>query len=842
MRAATNALAYAEVNKFSKFVGAAIVAVVVMTGTAWGQPTGTFNLSTGTWSTGDDITNRCSWNGTVLTVNNGANIEVVGSTGSRRIEVAGNAVASITLNNVSISSNSSSNRPPFNLNSGANATLTIIGINSLVSGSEAGIGVGSGRTLIIDGTGSLTARSNDNNGAGIGGGWGLSVSGTSGNIIINGGTITATGAGSGAGIGGGIAGGCGNIIINGGTVTARGGERGGAGIGGGAGVNVPSGNITINGGTVTAVGGNNRAAGIGAGSAIGSNKIFAMNGNAIVFASSLTGGSPLDLTTNTTNVTSGILVVGNTTHTFHPAAFTLSQNVTIPSGYRLTVGNGRSLTIPDGVTLTNNGTIIEDEFGEIVVDGTFNGNKITTSFAARSLSAIYGQTLEEVELPTSTKAGTFSWNLRNEQTPSDVSVGTVARPATGLSLIFSGEHYNPAQVAVNLTVNKAEAPAIVAFPTSATEITYGQTLAASKLEFESDDNGTFAWTNRNTVPTVAQSGTAFEVTYTPNDAANYDYSNVTLTSMVMVTVNKADQMPMLAVAEVAGKKYGDNPFVLEATGGSGTGVVTYELVSGTAAAVTSAGLVTIVGVGDIVVRAIKVGDDNYNSVVSANRTITIGKADQSALVVSAVTGKKYGDDPFELEVMGGSGTGIVTYERVSGTAAAVTSAGLVTIVGVGDIVVRAIKAGDDNYNSVVSENVTITITAAISIASPDRIIPPPTDLDTGASVIAPVVVTSGEFTAGPNPVDRQSGSVNFYWTGRALSRGTLFVYDASGNVVTRIAITDNASNGQARRQIGTWNLTDRRGRPVSDGTYLIRGVLTTVDGTRERVSTMIGVR
>ena len=127
----------------------------------------------------------------------------------------------------------------------------------------------------------------------------------------------------------------------------------------------------------------------------------------------------------------------------------------------------------------------------------------------------------------------------------------------------------------------------------------------------------------------------------------------------------------------------------------------------------------------------------------------------------------------------------------------------------------------------------------VKVAEADRIIPP-TGEET--AVVAPVVVTAGEFTAGPNPVDRQSGNVAFYWSGRSLSGGTLFVYDASGNVVNRIAITGNASNGQARRQIGTWNLTDRRDRPVSESAYLVRGVLIGVDGKRERVSAMVGVR
>ena len=94
-----------------------------------------------------------------------------------------------------------------------------------------------------------------NGGSGIGG----SSDRPSGNIIINGGNVTAISSVDGAGIGGGYHGsqnGSGSdITINGGTVTAIGGPDGGAGIGGGC--NGIGSNITISGGSVKAVAGTN---------------------------------------------------------------------------------------------------------------------------------------------------------------------------------------------------------------------------------------------------------------------------------------------------------------------------------------------------------------------------------------------------------------------------------------------------------------------------------------------------------------------------------------------------------------------------------------------------------
>ena len=159
------------------------------------------------------------------------------------------------------------------LNCLGDATITLeAGTTNTVKGFKItypGIHVPSGKTLTINGTGALAASPNTTNvgtgatGAGIGGGVGLSC----GNIVIAGGTITASSASHSAGIGsGGNPAGtqtCGNITITGGTVTATCDASYGAGIG--AGINGECGNISITGGTVTAFGASAGAGGAGIG-------------------------------------------------------------------------------------------------------------------------------------------------------------------------------------------------------------------------------------------------------------------------------------------------------------------------------------------------------------------------------------------------------------------------------------------------------------------------------------------------------------------------------------------------------------------------------------------------
>ncbi|MDR3012752.1 MAG: leucine-rich repeat domain-containing protein [Chitinispirillales bacterium] len=143
------------------------------------------------------------------------------------------------------------------------------------------------------------------------------------------------------------------------------------------------------------------------------------------------------------------------------------------------------------------------------------------------------------------------------------------------------------------------------------------------------------------------------------------------------------------------------------------------------------------------------------------------------------------------------------------------------------------------------------ISEYVSIAVSNREIPQSGNSEE-ASVIAPVVISSGELIAGPNPISKLSGKMNFYWNGRRINNTALTIFDASGNVVNRVTISDvgagfkpaltTATSTESHRIVGTWDLTDIRGRLVSEGTYLVRGMITTLDGNRERVSVIVGVR
>jgi hypothetical protein len=122
--------------------------------------------------------------------------------------------------------------------------------------------------------------------------------------------------------------------------------------------------------------------------------------------------------------------------------------------------------------------------------------------------------------------------------------------------------------------------------------------------------------------------------------------------------------------------------------------------------------------------------------------------------------------------------------------------------------------------------------------------PPNLDKEVQTTIKVPEIILSPTvIAAGPNPVSKSAALVNFYRVGKQVKTASLKIYDASGKTINKIAISDkSASQSQSKRQVGSWNLKDAKGRPVSEGTYLVKGTVKTVGGRSERIALLISVR
>ncbi|OAM87271.1 hypothetical protein AW736_23745 [Termitidicoccus mucosus] len=174
--------------------------------------------------------------------------------------------------------------------------------------------------------------------------------------------------------------------------------------------------------------------------------------------------------------------------------------------------------------------------------------------------------------------------------------------------------------------------------------------------------------------------------------------------------------------------------------------VTTVTIGGVAATVTasSATSLTVTVPEGVLGDTVAVAVTTDAGTTTAAQTLAITKAAQPALVVTAVTGKKYGDAAFQLAATGGAGMGALTFARTAGTdaTATVSEAGLVTITGAGDITVTASKTADARYAAATSAPLAITIAKA---DQPALVITPVTG-KTAADAPFTLAVTGGAGT------------------------------------------------------------------------------------------------
>lgn len=152
----------------------------------------------------------------------------------------------------------------------------------------------------------------------------------------------------------------------------------------------------------------------------------------------------------------------------------------------------------------------------------------------------------------------------------------------------------------------------------------------------------------------------------------------------------------------------DATFQNLATGGSTNGEVIYEVVRGDCAIVGEKdGIVTILKAGTCVIRATMVGNDIYED-VSAEYELTIERSDREAAFAQSALEVIYGTASVEAPALTVSaGGGDITYQVVSGEEIAAVDAetGRLTFLdgGLGTVVVKAVVAADENYNSCAAE-------------------------------------------------------------------------------------------------------------------------------------------
>lgn len=315
--------------------------------------------------------------------------------------------------------------------------------------------------------------------------------------------------------------------------------------------------------------------------------------------------------------------------------------------------------------------------------------------------------------------------------PTEVGIYTVTAD------IAEGENY---EAATNISlpdyeILKANPPSII-WPT-ASSITYGQELSESILS-ESFEMGTFGWTNGTVFPKAGSS--SYEVTFTPTDTKNYDWTGVTLTHNITVIVNKASGLSVLELPSenIVVSDSLPNSFTYDmdniVLNKSDTGNRSYSAVE----EIDSSNILSNVEVnenkltydianhaktGDIATITLTITTDNYQDVTATLTIITTAKKAQSIAFDISAKEKTYGDDSFiETAVLEGEGgTGDIAYTSSNPEVATVNSTtGEVTIVGAGVTHITATKAEDEDYNQAAATYILTVNKKVVTVKAEDK--------------------------------------------------------------------------------------------------------------------------
>ncbi|MBP3509325.1 YDG domain-containing protein [Oscillibacter sp.] len=207
-------------------------------------------------------------------------------------------------------------------------------------------------------------------------------------------------------------------------------------------------------------------------------------------------------------------------------------------------------------TAAGNYTLTQPTDVKVTITPAVGGGSVTMA------GWTYDGTAKNSPVPTSEKNGIANVTYRYTNRAGTPSYDSAACPTdvgdyTVTATFAATNNYQLATDTADFTIRKAT-PTVSTNPT-ASAITYGQSLSDSNLSDGTAKNpnntaltvsGTFTWTASSTKPAVSDSGTTgYSVTFTPDDADNYN----PVTTTVTLTVNKAVLIP--SVNTVSGKEY-----------------------------------------------------------------------------------------------------------------------------------------------------------------------------------------------------------------------------------------------------------------------------------------------
>ena len=457
-----------------------------------------------------------------------------------------------------------------------------------------------------------------------------------------------------------------------------------------------------------------------------------------------------DATTATVNVTVSAANQVTLTAIANPASIVLGATSALSAtggsgtgavSFAVTAGNTFCSIV--GSTLTGTGVGACTVTATKAADANYN---VATSTVNVTVSAANQATLTAVATPSSivfnatsalsttggSGTGVVSFAVTAGGTSCSLTGSTLTGTGIGTCTVTANKaadaNYNAAMATVNVTVSTANQTALTAVATPA-NLVFNATTALATTGGSGTGVVSFAVTSGNTLCAIVGSiltGTgvgACTVTASKTADANYNATSAT----VNVTVSKASQAALTTVATPANIVFGATS-PLSATGGSGTGAVSFAVTSGNTFCAIVGSILTGTGVGICTVTASKAADANYNA-TTATANVSVGLATQATLTAVANPANIVFGATSALSTSGGSGTGAVSFAVTAGNAFCSVSSSTLTGAGTGACTVTATKAADANYNVAIA-TVNVTVGRAVTATT----LSPPASLTLGQTV------------------------------------------------------------------------------------------------------------
>jgi len=438
--------------------------------------------------------------------------------------------------------------------------------------------------------------------------------------------------------------------------------------------------------------------------------------------------------------------------TYGEAPFTLASPPTASSGLAVTIKviSGPATISGTKVTLTGAGVVT------LAANQAGNANYNAAAQATSSFVVNKGAQTIAAFAPIATQykgEAPFAITLPKASSGLAVAVTVQSGPATiaGTKVTVTGTG------TVVLAANQAGSVNYEAAPQITTSFTVDETKQTISA-FAAIPAKTYGVAPFTIVPPKASSGLPVTVTVF-SGPASISGATVTVTAAGTVTLaaNQAGDanfapaaqvttsfvvngiaQTLTAFAPIAAQTFGEAPFHITPPTASSGLPVTVTVKSGPAS--ISDDTVTLLGAGTVVLAADQAGNSTHAAAKEVTTSIVVKKAAQTIAAFTTIPTQSYGEAPFTLTPPTASSSLVITVTVKSGPAR--ISGDLVTLTGVGTVVLEASQAGNANYNAAATVTTSFVVSKGAQSIAAFTTIPTQTDGE-APFAITPPVASSG---------------------------------------------------------------------------------------------------